>query len=94
MEDSRQQYLLLSELCNECGNCMTFCPENGDPAMVKPRLYTDAEVFNARDTPGVLVTTEGLSVKGIDDESFDLITRLLASQKGNPLGTGAGAEND
>lgn len=86
MENSRQQYLVLSELCNECGNCMTFCPENGDPAVVKPRLYTDAEVFNARDTPGVLIAADGISAKGIDDESFDLIQRLLASQKGNPLG--------
>ena len=94
MDDSRQQYLVLSELCNECGNCMTFCPENGDPAMVKPRLYTDAGVFDARDTPGVLVTSDGLSAKGIDDESFDLITKLLASQKGNPLGTSAGAGHD
>ena len=98
MENSRQQYLVLSELCNECGNCMTFCPENGDPAVVKPRLYTNAAVFDARETPGVLVTSSGLRSKGIDDESFDLITRLLESQKGNPLGTGTasagGVDND
>ncbi len=93
MEDSRQQYFVLSELCNECGNCMTFCPENGDPAMVKPRLYTDASVFHDRETPGVLVSGDGLSAKGIDDESFNLIERLLESQKGNPLGTGVGVNN-
>ena len=86
MDDSRQQYLLFSELCNECGNCMTFCPENGDPAMVKPRLYTDAEVFNSRTTPGVLIAKDGLTARGVDDESFDLVKRLLVAQKGNPLG--------
>ena len=86
MENSRQQYLVLSELCNECGNCMTFCPENGDPAVVKPRLYTDAAVFDARDTPGVLVTADGVRSKGIDGESFNLIERLLSSEQGNPLG--------
>ena len=86
MDDSRQQYLLFSELCNECGNCMTFCPENGDPAMVKPRLYTDAGAFNSRTTPGVLIVTDGLTARGIDDDSFDLVQRLLTSQKGNPLG--------
>ena len=85
MENSRQQYFVLSELCNECGNCMTFCPEDGDPAMVKPRLYTDSAVFESRDTPGVLISADGLQAKGIDDESFDLIERLLASEKGNPL---------
>ena len=42
----RQQYLVFSELCNECGNCLTFCPENGDPAQVKPRLYLDRERFD------------------------------------------------
>ena len=64
---------------------MTFCPEDGDPAMVKPRLYTDSAVFESRDTPGVLISADGLQAKGIDDESFDLIERLLASEKGNPL---------
>ena len=86
MDGSRQQYLLFSELCNECGNCMTFCPENGDPAMIKPRLYTDVEVFDSRDTPGVLLSNDGLTSRGIDDDSFDLVKRLLAAQKGNPLG--------
>ena len=37
--------LMQGALCNECGNCMVFCPEDGDPAMIKPRLYTDPEVF-------------------------------------------------
>ena len=86
MQNSRQQYFVLSELCNECGNCMTFCPEDGDPAVIKPRIYTNASVFAARDTPGVLVTENGLDAKGIDDGSLDLISRLLTSQKGNPLG--------
>jgi len=85
MENSRQQYFVLSELCNECGNCMTFCPEDGDPAMVKPRLYTDPGVFAERDTPGVLVGGGDLQAKGIDDEALDLIGRLLAGPKGNPL---------
>ena len=51
----RQQYLVLRELCNECGNCLTFCPEDGDPAVVKPRLYLDEERFAAADGPRFLV---------------------------------------
>ncbi|MEZ5226606.1 MAG: hypothetical protein R2710_08015 [Acidimicrobiales bacterium] len=47
--EGRQQYLVFSELCNECGNCMTFCPEDGDPAKVKPRLYTDPDLFARRE---------------------------------------------
>ncbi len=86
MDDSRQQYLVLSELCNECGNCMTFCPEDGDPAVVKPRLYTDRAVFDARSSPGVLIEDSGLTARGLADDEFDLVSRLLQSEKGNPLG--------
>ena len=85
MENSRQQYFVLSELCNECGNCMTFCPENGDPAVVKPRIYTNAEVYESRDTPGVLLGNNMFGSRGIDEESFNLISRLLTNTKG-PLG--------
>ncbi len=87
MDDSRQQYFVLSELCNECGNCMTFCPENGDPAMVKPRIYTDAKLFNSRDTQGLLVDENGIHARGVDADSLDLLKQLLASTKGNPLGS-------
>ncbi len=93
MDNSRQQYLLFSELCNECGNCMTFCPENGDPAVVKPRLYTDSQVFASRETPGVLVSSEGIIGKGIAQGDLDLIERLLRSEKGNPLGPLQSASN-
>ena len=85
MDGSRQQYLVLSELCNECGNCMTFCPEDGDPAMVKPRLYTDRELFENRTGQGFFVSTEGIEGREVDDEALDLVTRLLGSTKGNPL---------
>ena len=43
--EDRWQYFILTELCNECGNCMVFCPEEGDPAQIKPRMFIDAERF-------------------------------------------------
>lgn len=43
--EGRQQYFVIRELCNDCGNCMVFCPEQGDPAFVKPRLFTNPERF-------------------------------------------------
>lgn len=81
----RQQYMVLSELCNECGNCMTFCPETGDPAMIKPRLYTDADVFAGRDTPGFLLLDGVITDARADVNSIDLVQRLLDSEAGNPL---------
>ena len=50
-----QQYLVLAELCNECGNCMVFCPEIGDPAVIKPRLYMNEHRFEAETEQAFLV---------------------------------------
>lgn len=31
----------VADLCNECGNCDVFCPEDGGPYKVKPRFFLD-----------------------------------------------------
>ena len=82
----RQQYLLFTDLCNECGNCMTFCPEDGDPAKIKPRLYTSTELFNGRTGQGFLLSDDGTIVDSRSEpDHFDLVKRLLESEAGNPL---------
>ena len=53
------QYFCLAELCNDCGNCTTFCPEWGDPSRVKPRLFLDREAFVADGGPGYLLVGKG-----------------------------------
>ncbi|HHC07448.1 MAG TPA: 4Fe-4S dicluster domain-containing protein [Actinobacteria bacterium] len=58
--EGRWQYLVFAELCNECGNCMVFCPEDGDPAQVKPRLFFDPDRFAAADGQRFLVRREPL----------------------------------
>ncbi|MCB2155340.1 4Fe-4S dicluster domain-containing protein [bacterium] len=30
-----------ADWCNECSNCMTYCPEHGGPFMKKPRFFGD-----------------------------------------------------
>ena len=86
--ESRQQYLLFSELCNECGNCMVFCPENGDPAQIKPRLYTDVQLYADRADQGqaFLIADGHVAEARADDESIDLVQQLLTQQAGNPFG--------
>ncbi len=85
--EGRQQYLLFPELCNECGNCMTFCPEEGDPAMVKPRLFTTPEVFAGRTGQGVLVADDGtVTARAGLEEAGGVVAGLLGSENGNPLG--------
>ena len=81
----RQQYLVLAELCNECGNCMVFCPEDGDPASIKPRLYTDASVYDGREGQGFLLEGGRITSARADDESISLVQRLLESEHGLPL---------
>jgi putative selenate reductase len=42
------QVAVLADLCNECGNCTTFCPTSGAPYRDKPRLYLNRDDFEAQ----------------------------------------------
>ncbi len=85
----RQQYFVLAELCNECGNCMVFCPEVGDPAVIKPRLYTDPDRFALGDRPGFLVTGGVDSVNVTPDTGLEehaaRLADILSQDEGLPL---------
>jgi len=35
---ARYQIVIIDDWCNDCGNCETFCPDNGAPNRVKPRV--------------------------------------------------------
>jgi putative selenate reductase len=43
--EQRFQVAVLTDFCNECGNCTTFCPTSGHPYRDKPRLYLDRREF-------------------------------------------------
>ncbi len=64
--DAREQYFVLAELCNDCGNCTTFCPESGSPQRIKPRLYTQPEVWRTRGREGFLLNQgdQGVEIQG------------------------------
>jgi putative selenate reductase len=44
----RFQTAVLTDFCNECGNCATFCPTAGRPYQDKPRLYLARGEFEAQ----------------------------------------------
>ncbi|MDH3517768.1 MAG: FAD-dependent oxidoreductase, partial [Acidimicrobiia bacterium] len=44
------QIAVLTDFCNECGNCVTACPTSGEPYRDKPRLYLDRADFEAEKT--------------------------------------------
>ncbi len=48
------QILHLEGLCNECGNCVTFCPHAGAPWREKPTLYSSTDTFAASTGNGFL----------------------------------------
>lgn len=69
------QVAVLTDLCNECGNCATFCPTAGRPYQDKPRLYVDLDEFSkAQDNAYRLVATDSGTVISarIDGELHEL----------------------
>jgi putative selenate reductase len=84
-----QQYLLFVELCNECGNCVTFCPEEGDPAAVKPALFLDPDRFSLGDRPGFLLARTGGSVSVLPGPGLEAdaerLAEILNAPEGLPL---------
>jgi putative selenate reductase len=50
------QILHLDALCNECGNCATFCPYDGKPYKDKLTLFVTKEDFKNSTNNGFMVT--------------------------------------
>jgi putative selenate reductase len=53
------QIAVLTDFCNECGNCVTACPTSGKPYEDKPRLYLNEEEFGAQATNAFTVRSSG-----------------------------------
>ncbi len=53
------QVLHIDRLCNECGNCDTFCPYEGAPYKEKFTLYDTLEDFEAGTNEGLVFTHDG-----------------------------------
>lgn len=89
--EGRQQYLCLAELCNECGNCTTFCPEHGAPWLVKPRLFLDPDRWAADpgDRPAFLIESGNggfeITASSGHGGEVDVLRTLLHEKEGLPL---------
>lgn len=57
--DNQYQILHLDSLCNECGNCETFCPHNGIPYKEKITLFYSKEEFLDSDNDGFYIADSG-----------------------------------
>lgn len=56
--DQAFQIAVLTDFCNECGNCTTFCPTAGAPYRDKPRLYLNRADFEAQQDNAFMVFHE------------------------------------
>jgi putative selenate reductase len=59
--DQGHQVAVLTDLCNECGNCVTFCPASGRPWLDKPRLFLNRQEFEAQTENAFMLITAGES---------------------------------
>ena len=58
--DQRLQIAVLTDFCNECGNCVTVCPTSGKPYVDKPRLYLDRADFEAQASNAYMLLGDGV----------------------------------
>ena len=57
--DQPFQIAVLTDFCNECGNCVTACPTSGEPYRDKPRLYLDRADFDAEKDNAFWMSRQG-----------------------------------
>ncbi len=57
--DQPYQIAVLTDFCNECGNCVTACPTSGEPYRDKPRLYLDRPDYEAEKDNAFWITQDG-----------------------------------
>jgi putative selenate reductase len=73
------QVAVLADLCNECGNCVTFCPTAGRPWRDKPRLYLDRAEFEAEPDNAFMLLRRG-EARGLDARFAGATHRLWAGR--------------
>jgi putative selenate reductase len=57
------QIIHMDALCNECGNCGTFCPWEGDPYRDKVTVFSGEEDFKNSRNPGFLLKGRDLNYR-------------------------------
>lgn len=70
------QIIHIDRMCNECGNCLVFCPYNSRPYKDKLTLFSTEKEFNESDNSGFFYLGEKKFLLRVDGqkESIDLNT--------------------
>ncbi len=67
------QIVHIDALCNECGNCETFCPYNGKPYKEKFTYFSNIDEFESSKAPGFVVSGKGKIDFRLDDGKISKI---------------------
>ncbi|MFA7629987.1 MAG: FAD-dependent oxidoreductase [Candidatus Neomarinimicrobiota bacterium] len=65
--EQQYQTLNIADLCNECGNCTTFCPSGGRPFADKPRIALCRDSYRSLEK-GFYISGERVFYKEKDSE--------------------------
>lgn len=65
LPDTRRQILHIDQMCNECGNCNSFCPYNSAPYKDKFTLFSAPDDFNHSDNKGFAVLNKTANEKKV-----------------------------
>ncbi len=74
----RRQIVHVDDLCNECGNCATFCVHQGRPYADKPRLFLDREAFVAESDNAFHITGARIE-RRLNGETITLVSNADGS---------------
>ncbi|MBQ0097675.1 MAG: putative selenate reductase subunit YgfK [Oscillospiraceae bacterium] len=55
LPDKRREILHIDRMCNECGNCKSFCPYSSAPYKDKFTLFNSVEDFNDSENSGFVI---------------------------------------
>ncbi len=67
--DQQFQIAVLTDFCNECGNCVTACPTSGEPYRDKPRLYLNREDFEAEKSNAFMMFGDSVMEARVDGQT-------------------------
>ena len=74
------QVIHVDRLCNECGNCKTFCPYVGAPYQEKFTLFDTLDDFYSSDNEGCVFTHDGSAFTIRLDGQIKSVSRIEAAE--------------
>jgi len=84
--DQQYQIAVLTDFCNECGNCVTACPTSGVPYEDKPRLYLNRDEFEGEDDNAFMIFEDD-SIEGRFDGATHRLSLNGAIEYTGPVAT-------